>query len=45
MILTHLSISDTAHTLYGFASEAERMLFRQLLKISGIGAKLALTAR
>ena len=43
VILTHLSISDTAHTLYGFASEAERALFRQLLKISGIGAKLALT--
>ena len=43
VVLTHLSISDTAHTLYGFASEAERALFRQLLKISGIGAKLALT--
>lgn len=43
VILTHLSISDTSHTLYGFASEAERTLFRQLLKISGIGAKLALT--
>jgi Holliday junction DNA helicase RuvA len=43
VLLTHLSISDTAHTLYGFASEAERTLFRQLLKISGIGAKLALT--
>ena len=43
VILTHLSISDAAHTLYGFASEAERALFRQLLKISGIGAKLALT--
>ena len=43
VILTHLSISDTAHTLYGFASEAERALFRKLLKISGIGAKLALT--
>ena len=43
VLLTHLSISDTAHTLYGFASEAERILFRRLLKISGIGAKLALT--
>ena len=43
VILTHLSISDTAHTLYGFTDEAERALFRQLLKISGIGAKLALT--
>ena len=42
-ILTHLSITDNAHTLYGFASEQERTLFRQLLKISGIGSKLALT--
>jgi len=43
VILTHLSIKDDSHTLYGFSSEAERTLFRQLLKISGIGAKLALT--
>ena len=43
IILTHLSIKDDSHTLYGFSSEAERTLFRQLLKISGIGAKLALT--
>lgn len=42
-ILTHLSIKDDSHTLYGFASETERTLFRRLLKISGIGAKLALT--
>jgi len=43
VILTHLSIKDDAHTLYGFSSDSERRLFRQLLKISGIGAKLALT--
>lgn len=43
VILTHLSVKDDSHTLYGFAGEAERTLFRQLLKISGIGAKLALT--
>jgi Holliday junction DNA helicase RuvA len=43
VILTHLSVKEDSHTLYGFASEAERRLFRQLLKISGIGAKLALT--
>ena len=43
IILTHLSVKEDSHTLYGFASEAERTLFRQLLKISGIGAKLALT--
>jgi len=43
VILTHLSIKDDSHTLYGFASESQRTVFRQLLKISGIGAKLALT--
>ena len=43
VILTHLAIKDDSHTLYGFSSEAQRTLFRQLLKISGIGAKLALT--
>ena len=43
VILTHLSIKDDSHTLYGFSSEGQRTLFRQLLKISGIGAKLALT--
>jgi Holliday junction DNA helicase RuvA len=42
VILTHLSIKDDSHTLYGFSSEAQRTVFRQLLKISGIGAKLAL---
>jgi Holliday junction DNA helicase RuvA len=40
VILTHLSVKEDSHTLYGFSSEAERT---QLLKISGIGAKLALT--
>ncbi|MDT8321347.1 MAG: Holliday junction branch migration protein RuvA [Xanthomonadales bacterium] len=43
VILTHLAVKEDSHTLYGFASEAERSLFRQLLKISGIGARLALT--
>jgi len=43
VILTHLAIKDDSHTLYGFSSEEQRTLFRQLLKISGIGAKLALT--
>ncbi|MCF6263377.1 MAG: Holliday junction branch migration protein RuvA [Xanthomonadales bacterium] len=41
-IVTHLQIKDDAHTLIGFATESERVLFRQLLKISGIGAKIAL---
>ena len=43
VVLTHLSVKEDSHTLYGFSGESERTLFRQLLKISGIGAKLALT--
>jgi Holliday junction DNA helicase RuvA len=43
VLRTHLQITQDNQTLYGFSSEAERTLFRQLLKISGIGAKLALT--
>ena len=34
---------EDAHTLYGFARESDRALFRALIKVSGIGAKLALT--
>jgi len=43
VMVTHLQVSQDNQTLYGFASSAQRILFRQLLKISGIGAKLALT--
>jgi len=39
---THLLVREDAHTLFGFASESERSLFRNLLKISGVGARLAL---
>jgi len=39
---THLAIKEDAHSLYGFAKEAERRLFRTLLKVSGVGAKTAL---
>ncbi len=39
---THLLVREDAQTLYGFSSEDERWLFRTLLKISGVGAKLAL---
>ena len=42
-ILTHMVIRDDQHTLYGFATEEERKLFRTLIKISGVGAKMALT--
>ena len=42
LLHTHLLVREDAQLLYGFASEAERALFRQLLKVSGVGAKLAL---
>lgn len=42
-LLTHLAIREDAHLLYGFGSEIERMAFRELLKVSGIGAKTALS--
>lgn len=41
-LLTHLTIRDDAHLLFGFATEAERQLFRNLIKVSGVGAKVAL---
>lgn len=42
-LVTHLAIKEDAHTLYGFAHESERTLFRSLIKVSGIGAKTALS--
>ncbi|HJQ61968.1 MAG TPA: Holliday junction branch migration protein RuvA [Burkholderiales bacterium] len=41
-LLTHLMVREDAHQLYGFATEAERAAFRQLLRISGVGARTAL---
>ncbi len=41
-LLTHLAIREDAHVLFGFASHEERSAFRQLIKISGIGARTAL---
>lgn len=41
-ILIHHHFSQDSQTLYGFASTGERELFRKLLKVNGIGAKLAL---
>jgi len=40
---THLVVREDAHLLFGFASEGERRLFRTLIKVNGVGAKLALT--
>jgi Holliday junction DNA helicase RuvA len=41
-LFTHLLVREDAHLLYGFGSAAERKAFRQLLKISGVGARIAL---
>ncbi|WP_045224082.1 Holliday junction branch migration protein RuvA [Methyloterricola oryzae] len=42
MLHTHLQVREDAHTLFGFFSESERALFRSLIRVSGVGAKLAL---
>ncbi len=41
-LLTHLVVREDAHVLYGFATEEERRLFRSLIKVSGVGPKIAL---
>jgi Holliday junction DNA helicase RuvA len=41
-LYTHLVVREDAHQLYGFATESERHAFRQLLRISGVGARTAL---
>lgn len=41
-LLTHLVVREDAHLLFGFLTEGERAAFRQMLKISGIGARVAL---
>jgi Holliday junction DNA helicase RuvA len=41
-LFTHLVVREDAHLLFGFGSENERRAFRQLLKITGIGARIAL---
>lgn len=42
-LYTHLVVREDAHLLFGFATEQERRLFRTLIKVNGVGAKLALT--
>ncbi len=39
---THLVVREDVHLLFGFGTEAERQAFRQLVKISGVGARTAL---
>jgi Holliday junction DNA helicase RuvA len=41
-LITHYAVREDAVALYGFATEAERRLFRDVQKVSGIGAKIAL---
>lgn len=41
LLLTHLNIREDAHVLFGFAEEAERVLFTQLISVSGIGPSTA----
>ena len=42
-LFTHLVVREDAHLLYGFGSDSERRAFRQLVKISGVGARTALS--
>jgi len=41
-LYTHLMVRDDAHILFGFIRERDRALFRTLLKVSGVGGKMAL---
>jgi len=43
LLLTHFVVREDAQLLYGFFDEHDRQLFRQLIKVSGVGPKLALT--
>jgi Holliday junction DNA helicase RuvA len=39
---THLQVREDAHSLFGFTSESDKAMFKTLIKISGVGAKMAL---
>ena len=43
VLLTHMAVREDAHLLYGFGSIEERNVFKQLIKISGVGARTALS--
>lgn len=40
---THMVVRDDHHALFGFGTEEERRLFRNLVRVNGVGAKMALT--
>ncbi|MCC6207561.1 MAG: Holliday junction branch migration protein RuvA [Gammaproteobacteria bacterium] len=42
VVYTHLIVRDDAHLLYGFADLGERALFRELIKVNGVGARMAM---
>ena len=42
VVLTHLVVREDAHTLYAFINEYDKALFKELLKVRGVGAKMAL---
>jgi Holliday junction DNA helicase RuvA len=43
VLLTHMAVREDAHLLYGFGTAEERTVFKQLIKISGVGARTALS--
>ncbi|HET7176666.1 MAG TPA: Holliday junction branch migration protein RuvA [Gammaproteobacteria bacterium] len=43
MLFTHLVVREDAQVLFGFGTEAERRFFRSLIRVNGVGPKLALT--
>lgn len=43
VLLTHLAVREDAHLLYGFGTAEERNVYKQLIKITGVGARMALS--